>query len=365
MAIIRKQANMDVVQASKIRIKNVFSNGLPVFFGFSAGKDSLVVANLLYELIQSGEIDPSQLTVVFVDEEGIFPDIEKKAMEWRKKFLMAGAKFDWYCIEVVHYNALNKLQSDETFICWDRFEKDKWIRPMPKFAITDHPLLDNRQESYQSFMERLCKGGITITGVRASESFQRLYNFSIQKKKHYVSPVYDWTDADVWKYLKDIGEKIPEIYLYLYQVGVSKRNLRVSQFFSSDTIGVLVKMQEFYPDLMQRVLRREPNAYIVSLYWDTEMFGRSSAKRRKSEGNEIKKDYKAELMKIFKNMDTEFTTAHSYRVANEYKKIFLGASMFMNERHYKKMYDALIKGDPKERSLRALRAEIFTPKNVM
>ena len=47
MAVKRCEANIDVVKAAEIRIKNVFGNGLPVFFSFSGGKDSLCVAQLM------------------------------------------------------------------------------------------------------------------------------------------------------------------------------------------------------------------------------------------------------------------------------------------------------------------------------
>lgn len=38
MAVKRKEASINVVRAAEIRIKNVFRNGLPVFFSFSGGK---------------------------------------------------------------------------------------------------------------------------------------------------------------------------------------------------------------------------------------------------------------------------------------------------------------------------------------
>ena len=47
MAVKRCEANINVVKAAEIRIKNVFGNGLPVFFSFSGGKDSLCVAQLM------------------------------------------------------------------------------------------------------------------------------------------------------------------------------------------------------------------------------------------------------------------------------------------------------------------------------
>ena len=41
MSIRKKEGSMDVVQAARLRIRNVFSNGVPVYMSFSAGKDSL------------------------------------------------------------------------------------------------------------------------------------------------------------------------------------------------------------------------------------------------------------------------------------------------------------------------------------
>ena len=124
---------MDVVTAARQRIKNVFSNGVPVYLSFSGGKDSIVLADLVYKLIQVGEIDASLLTVLFIDEEAIFDCIEATTKMWRKRFLLAGAKFQWWCIEVKHFSCLNELSSDETFVCWDRRKRDVWVRQPPPY----------------------------------------------------------------------------------------------------------------------------------------------------------------------------------------------------------------------------------------
>ena len=114
--------------------------------------------------------------------------------------------------------------------------------------------------------------------------------------KHQVFPIYDWTNNDVWLYL--LREKwIFRRYTCLWQSGTKKGQLRVSQFFSIDTAKSLVKMNEYYPDLMERIIRREPNAYLAALYWDSEMFHRTTKKRRELEG-EDKKDYRALLKNV-------------------------------------------------------------------
>lgn len=365
MAIIRNQADIDVVKAAEIRIKNVFNNGVTVYMSFSGGKDSLCLAQLVTNLAQRGEINLNQLVVQFIDEEAIFPCIEKTVKDWRKKFILLGATFEWFCIEVKHFNCFNELTNDETFICWDRYKKDVWVRQPPSFAIRNHPLLRPRKDAYQDFLPRLCVDGITITGVRAAESIQRLKNIAKMNSsgkrithKRQILPIYDWTDKDVWLYLKEQNVDIPDIYLYLWQSGVGKGQLRVSQFFSIDTARSLVKMNEYYPDLMDRVIRREPNAYLASLYWDSEMFGRRSRNRKQLEG-ETEKDYKALLISMFNDFDRVFDTEHKRYVATRYRNFFLQISSFAEPRDFKLIYEGLVSGDPKLRTFRALFQRIY------
>lgn len=366
MAIKRCQASIDIVKAAEIRIINVFNNGLPVYMSFSGGKDSLVLAQLIYNLAQQGKINSSQLIVQFIDEEAIFPCIEDKVKEWRKRFMLMGAKFEWYCLEVKHYNCFNELSNDETFICWDRTKEAVWVRRPPSFAIRNHPLLRQRTETYQDFLPRTSRNGITITGIRTAESVQRLQNIARitvagknMTNKHQVYPVYDWTNNDVWLYLLNEHVDIPNIYLYLWQAGSGKGQLRVSQFFSVDTARSLVKMNEYYPDLMDRVIRREPNAYLAALYWDSEMFGRSSITRKQNEGKDTK-NYKAELIKMFNNPEIYFLSEHKRYIATRYRNFFLSISAIATEKDFKAVYEGLVSGDPKLRTYRALYQRIYS-----
>lgn len=367
MAVKRVVSDIDVITASKQRIKNVFSNGVPVYMSFSGGKDSLVLADLVYRLIQSGEINPSLLTVLFIDEEAIFDCIEATVKTWRKKFLLAGAKFQWWCIEVKHFSCLNELSSDETFVCWDHRKQDVWVRQPPPFAIRNHPLLRPCVDNYQSFLPRVTRDGIMMTGVRAAESIQRLQYMAALNMgakgitgTNTIYPIYDWKTSDVWLYLRDQHIPIPEVYLQMYQVGVKKNQLRVSQFFSVDTVPVLVHMGEYDPGLMERVLRREPNAYLAVMYWDSEMFHRTTRKRRELEG-EDQKDYRALLKDMLLIRPNDFfTTPHKKDVAKQYRKLLLRMDGMARPRDYRKMYEGLIAGDPKLRTLRAIYQDIST-----
>jgi hypothetical protein len=166
-----------------------------------------------------------------------------------------------------------------------------------------------------------------------------------------VWPMYDWKDVDIWRYLYENKIDIPEVYLYMYQAGIRVNQLRVSQFFSVDTAKSLVKMNEYYPDLMDRIIRREPNAYLAALYWDSEMFRHSSRTRRELEAP---KDYKAEVFKLFQNHRKNFVMHSSLVNADHIVKLLIKYGPIIEDKVYKQIYDCLVAGDPKQRTLRGI-----------
>jgi len=360
--VVKREGNRTVIEAARKRIINAFSNGKKVYVSFSGGKDSLCLMDLILKLAAEGKIDPSMMIVEFIDEEAMYDCVIQKVYEWRKKILLAGAKFNWFCLEVRHYSYFNQLEQDEYFICWDSERKDSWVRQPPSFAIFDHPVCKRRVDRYQQFLERHNADGICITGVRVAESLQRLKfvtnSFSAKiglARGNMVWAIYDFKDSDVWRYLYEQKIDIPEVYLYMYQVGIRINQLRVSQFFSVDTAKSLVKMNEYYPDLMDRIIKREPNAYLAALYWDSEMF-RHSTKNRKE--LEEKKDYKAEVFKLLSNPKKNFVMYSSLYNADRIIKTLIKYGPVISDRVYRTIYDCLIAGDPKQRTLRAIITQI-------
>lgn len=118
-------------------------------------------------------------------------------------------------------------------------------------------------------------------------------------------------------------------------------------------------MNEYYPDLMEKIIRREPNAYLAALYWDSEMFGRSTLARKQNEKEMIEKDYKAALMELFSDMDGNFPTEHKRYVAERYRNFFMSASAIVDNKDCKGIYEGLISGDPKLRTYRALYQRVY------
>lgn len=138
-----------------------------------------------------------------------------------------------------------------------------------------------------------------------------------------------------------------------------KNRLRLCNFFAAESIAGLRFIAETDPVLWAQIEKREPNAYLTLLYWDSEMFKRSTRKRRELEGD-VKKDYKALLEQmLIKEPEKYFTNPSTQHTAAEYRKFFIRNSVFMEDGHFRRMHDALIAGDPKLRSLRALYSQVF------
>lgn len=361
-------ASMDVLEAARRRIKNVFSNGVKVYMSFSAGKDSLCMSHIAFDLINRGEIDPKQLIVIFIDEEAIYPSMYNMTLRWRKRFLSVGAQFRWYCLPVRQVSILHQLQNNERWITWEPGKENCWVRQPPPFAITRSPYLEYPGEmNYQTFCGAITKDGIQMVGVRASESIQRRQFISksgASRNKiagfNAVYPIYDWKDSDIWLYIKEHNLDFPESYIDLYRVGVPKNRLRLSNFFASESIAGLRYIAETDAKLWEQIERREPNAYLTLLYWDSEMFHRSTRKREALEAGQPAKDYKALCEQVLiKEPEKYFTAPGTQRVAKTYRAFLVRNSFFMEQKHYQRMYEAIMAGDPKLRSQRALYTTVF------
>lgn len=354
----------NVVDAAKIKLRNLLNSGVKCVFSYSAGKDSLCICELLRQLIMGGEVDKSNLQVIFFDEEGIWPSMEEAALEWRQKFLKMGVPFTWYCLPVKQVSIFQGLAASESWITWDPAAKDAWIREPPQFAVMSHPLLEYPgQYNYQTFSKKAFNDCVMITGVRADESVQRRQSLAASsctdmadiRKMH---PIADWKDKDVWLFIKENNLNFPEAYLKMYENGAPRSRLRLCAFFGENGFMHLAEMPEIAPDLWERVLRREPNAYLVAMYWDSEMFRHQSAKRKELEAGEPEKDYKALAWNLVLHPEENNVPYDTAQKISVFRRVMLRYSGKMTEKHYRKLYEGIKMGDPKLRTLRAVMTNI-------
>ena len=100
------------------------------------------------------------------------------------------------------------------------------------------------------------------------------------------------------------------------------------------------------------------------LYWDSEMFRRSTRKRRELEEEQDTKDYKA-LCKdlLFLHTDRYTIAKDTLARLNSWRGLFIKSYGIAQQKHYKQMYEGILYGDPKMRVLRILWQEIYQDYN--
>lgn len=313
-----------------------------------------------------------RVKLLSLDREGLYPSMVEAAHRWRRNFLSVGAKFLWFCLPFKQVSVIDHLSSSESWITWEPGKEDVWMRKPPDFAIMYSPYLHYPGEmNYQTFCGKAFADGIQLVGLRTAESLTRLKCIANAKMERIVRggkfyPIYDWRDSDVWLYIKQRNLEFPEIYMRLYEAGVRKNALRLCAFFGDCSTQGLRWVAETDADLWDRIQKREPNAYLVLLYWDSEMFRRSTKKRRDLEAGTEKKDYKALCKDILFLHPEKYTIAKDTKAhLDMWRGMFIKTYGIAMDKHYKTMYEGLLYGDPKMRVLRILWTEIYNDHNMM
>lgn len=382
MAIIRRNSDINIIEAARKRIINTFSNHIPVAMSVSGGKDSVVMMHLVYELIREGKINPDLLEVDFVDEEAVLPCIEDVLLDWKSKFEDIGVKFNWFCLPIRLRTTYNTLFETEHIITWDPKAEDVWIRKPPKFAIRSHPSNSPGLELFQGFLAQKNAFKISMIGIRAQESLHRLKNIGATMKHSgggigknlHSYPIYDFTTDDVWLYIKEHDLDFANFYIYMWEVNVQRRSMRIAQPFAIDSGPTFQYLMEIYPDFMERCVKRVPNIYLSAVYGDTDMFRRRSheSKRlKKGTEYEFEKDCRekclkliAEIMESDKDADKytgwKSKSKHTvkYKTAKSVRNFILGRSKLLTEEDWCQLLAVVRTADPMNRVLRSFGQEI-------
>lgn len=358
--------DIDVVEAAERRIVAAFEKNKIVSFHTSGGKDSLCLADLLIRTMQKYNISFSRLYVVFFDEEAMFDDVIECTKWQRSRFMSLGAKFFWFCLPIRHYNCCSLLYEDESFICWEPGKEDKWVRPMPPFAIRWHKDFVPGM-TYQKFAARMQRKIPHMTGMRMAESVQR--RMALMKSGNdalSLCPIYDWKDNDVWLYLQRYNVRFPETYVRMWKTGVAKNRLRISQFFALDTVKVLPRLLETDPELADKVVRREPNAELAFLYWDTPMFRANGERAKLSDEQAKERGEKIDYLEKLREMMLEAPQyPEMYRGYDKVKKLYSMLGTKHSQKLYREMCEILRSGDAKGRRYRSLSARIINEQEAI
>ncbi|HCM8928195.1 TPA: phosphoadenosine phosphosulfate reductase family protein, partial [Salmonella enterica subsp. enterica serovar Paratyphi B] len=128
---IKIPLGIDVLSATKLRIKKVFDVFDRITLSFSGGKDSTVMFHLVAdEARRRGR----KFSVLFIDWEVQYHSTITHVAEMRELYTDCTEDFYWICLPLTTVNGVSAIQPE--WIAWER--NADWIRNPPDGAITDY-----------------------------------------------------------------------------------------------------------------------------------------------------------------------------------------------------------------------------------
>lgn len=279
----KKLVDQTCYELAKIRIAHAFDIFDEITVSFSGGKDSTAVLELALEEAEKRKRLP--LRVIFYDEEAIpfqtVDYVERRRQDPR-------INLEWYCLPLELRNACS--QDHPFWYSWAPEDKDKWVRPLPKGAITSHPLLDKLEikdrPGWPEFVPALAnKNGSTgfMLGIRADESLSRFWQVAGREIDNYIInfapgvakilPIYDFRTEDVWTAPAKFGWDYNRAYDLMEMLGVSPPSQRCAPPFGEEPLRGLWIFAQAFPEIWDKMLYRAPGVAAAARYAHTELYG--------------------------------------------------------------------------------------------
>lgn len=257
------ETDLNVYEAAKERFKFCFNNYDEVIVNYSGGKDSMVCVLVALEAMKELGIK-EKLKVVFYDQEIVYPQTVESVQE---VFDLPEVEGLWLYLRF-RSGMIDPDASISEYITWE--DGREHIRKMPEGALTNEIIYDmfSAEEAVDDLVFhnkrniRVCQ----VLGIRAEENISRLGKVLASHKKgaqcflfkskirnfQMAMPIYDWTDNDVFYYLK--GQKRLSVNKLYQLLMVLNRPLRVSPPIHSKQISNLHTIKLINPTFYERVV---------------------------------------------------------------------------------------------------------------
>ena len=286
----------DVYQAVQERFLYLFSEFENIYVSFSGGKDSGVLLNLLLDFKRT--YFPKRRIGVFHQDFEAQYTVTTEYITRTFEALENECDLYWVCLPMATRTALSSYQM--YWYPWDDKKEDIWVRPRPDkpYVITlEHPF---NHYHYKMHQEDLAKqfgrfykeehgGGKTVCllGIRADESLQR-YSGIINKKYGYngecwiskqfknvwcASPLYDWSNQDVWVANYRFGYDYNRLYDLYYKAGLKIDQMRVASPFNDYSKDSLNLYRVIDPEIWTKLVGRVNGVNFGCIYGKTKAMG--------------------------------------------------------------------------------------------
>lgn len=279
----RRYLGIDVLTASKERIKWAFDNFEKICISFSGGKDSTVMTHLVMEEAKKRN---RKVALLFIDWEIQYKlTIEhvQHIYDMYKDYIIPY----WVALPLLTDNACSMYEPE--WISWDKAKENLWTRKPPKIAIIDENYFPfyyykiTFEEFVPLFGEWYGEGKSTacFVGIRTRESLNRYRTLTNKKKNKFedkmfttcvtdnvynVYPIYDWSAEDDWKYFGKTKKPYNKLYDRFFQAGLTLHQMRVDEPFGDTTRRSLWLYQIIEPETWGKMVLRVNGANSGSLY---------------------------------------------------------------------------------------------------
>ena len=283
MPQLKKYLEVNVLDASRERIKTVFDNFEKIYISFSGGKDSSVMLHLV---MQEAVKRNKRVGVLIIDLEAQYAKTIKHIEEIIETY-RDHIDLHWVCAEILLRNAVTNFEP--RWRCWDETKKDIWVREKPKQArnLKDYPFYIPGMEFEEFivvFAEWYGEGKLTagFIGIRADESLNRFRTIAVFEKEMFqgyrwttkivdncfnIYPIYDWKTEDIWKFHSKYPElSHNEIYDHMQMAGVPLSQQRLCQPYGDDQRRGLWLYHILEPHTWFKLISRVNGANSGALY---------------------------------------------------------------------------------------------------
>ena len=285
-----------VYDALQERFDYLFHEFDNIYVSFSGGKDSGVLLNLLLDFKRMHY--PERRIGVFHQDFEAQYSMTTEYVTRTFKALEGECDLYWVCLPMATRTALSSYEM--YWYPWDDSKKELWVRPMPDYPFVIN--LNNPFNHYQYKMhqEDLAKqfgrfykeehgNGKTVCllGIRTDESLQR-YSGIVNKKYGYqgecwisrqfkdiwsASPLYDWSNQDVWVANYRFNYDYNTLYDLYYKAGLKIDQMRVASPFNDYSKDSLNLYRVIDPEIWTKLVGRVKGVNFGCIYGKTKAMG--------------------------------------------------------------------------------------------
>lgn len=293
----RKFEEKNVYDAFIERMHYIFNEFDNIYVSFSGGKDSGLLLNMVLDF-QKKNYPNKKIGVFHQDFEAQYT-VTTEYIERTFEKIKNDVEPYWVCLPMATRTALSNYEM--FWYPWDDKKKTAWVRPMPKhnyvINLKNNPITTYIYKMHQEDLAKQFgrwyrkshgnKKTVCLLGMRADESIQRYTGF-INKKYGYkglcyiskqfkdvwaASPMYDWTNEDVWHANYIFNYDYNKLYDLYYMAGLRPEQMRVASPFNDYAKESLHLYRVIDPEVWKKLVGRVKGANFGCIYGKTKAMG--------------------------------------------------------------------------------------------